>query len=346
MTMLPQVAADDYTVTITKVQLTNWCHHLDKNDGDEEWAWNVIVDGKSMCVTGNSDNSMPWEQALQWEADFTTQSSQLTIKIDAWEKDADGAICTWAHGDDPSQRVQDEFTFSAMTTGQTQTWSRTMTFQNRDDMPWDGYCSTTIEGRVTKIASSTVSEGAPRIMGTQITLVNNVPKLRITGRDLHPDPQELPVVQITGGGGGDGGSTACIANSIQASAVEITCNLVKPESAMVSSLDLQVQVETRFGLSRTAPTSFAKCGQECLHGGACWWSKDISNVECVCPELAYGEWCENEYGDEEPILRSTAPLGGDHTRETETVIALVGLVIPRANLSMMAKCVISHATTV
>jgi hypothetical protein len=62
---------------------------------------------------------------------------------------------------------------------------------------------------------------------------------------------------------------------------------------MVSSLDLQVQVETRFGLSRTAPTSFAKCGQECLHGGACWWSKDISNVECVCPELAYGEWCEN-----------------------------------------------------
>jgi hypothetical protein len=26
MTMLPQVAADDYTVTITKVQLTYWCH--------------------------------------------------------------------------------------------------------------------------------------------------------------------------------------------------------------------------------------------------------------------------------------------------------------------------------
>jgi hypothetical protein len=265
-----------------------------------------------MCVTGNSDNNLPWEQALQWEADFTTQSSQLTIKIDAWEKDANGAICTWAHGDEPSQRVQDEFTFPAMSTGQTQTWSRTMTFQNRDSMPWDGYCSTTIEGRVTKIASSTVSvtpplarvsffapplhfllfsravalavschamsgsgvdsgwvcllppphrvcvcvcvcvglwclwaaaaagvqEAAPRIMGTQVTLVNNVPKLRITGRDLHPDPQELPVVQITGGGGDGGGSTACIANSIQASGT--TTNNQKLTNTLSLSLSLSL----------------------------------------------------------------------------------------------------------
>lgn len=78
-----------------------------------------------------------------------------------------------------------------------------------------------------------------------------------------------------------------------ATAVQITCDLVKPESAVVTSLDLQVQVQTRFGLSRTATAAFAQCGQECQNGGTCWWSKDIANVECVCAQLYYGAWCQN-----------------------------------------------------
>jgi hypothetical protein len=55
-------------------------------------------------------------------------------------------------------------------------------------------------------------DGAPRITAAMITIVNNVPQLRITGKDLNPDSQELPVVQVTGGA-----SAECIANSILAS---------------------------------------------------------------------------------------------------------------------------------
>jgi hypothetical protein len=90
-------------------------------------------------------------------------------------------------------------------------------------------------------------------MGTQITLVNNVPKLRITGRDLHPDPQELPVVQITGGGGGDGGSTACIANSIQASGT--TTNDEQPTRPTNT-------------LSKTVQRCFVGC---VVRGVVVWW---------------------------------------------------------------------------
>jgi hypothetical protein len=75
-------------------------------------------------------------------------------------------------------------------------------------------------------------------------------------------------------------------------ATQITCNLVKPESAIASSLNLQVQVQTRFGLSRTATAAFPQCAAECQNGGTCWWSKDIANVECVCSQLYYGSWCQ------------------------------------------------------
>ena len=51
------------------------------------------------------------------------------------------------------------------------------------------------------------------------------------------------------------------------------------------------------------------------------------------------------YGNDEPILRSTAPLGGDHTRTTETVIALVGRVIPEATLKLSASCLVSRGMT-
>jgi hypothetical protein len=229
---------------------------LDYNDNDEEWAWNFIVDGQSLCVTGNTGDSMPWEQKLNWQADVTTQSSQLTLKIDAWEKDAAGELCVWANGDDPSQRVQSEIGFPPMATGNVIVFTKTLTFANRD-MPWDAYCTTTVEGYVTKLASTTLSvtltlvffpllpasscspsssfscnlfltlvwlgcggrgqqDGLPRITAATITLVNGVPQLRITGKDLNPDSQELPVVQVTGGGTTSG----CIASSIRASGTQ------------------------------------------------------------------------------------------------------------------------------
>jgi hypothetical protein len=55
-------------------------------------------------------------------------------------------------------------------------------------------------------------------------------------------------------------------------------------------------------------------------------------VVCVCAE----------YTKDEPILRSTAPLGGDYTWEAETVIAVVGRVIPDPALSMSSSCKISR----
>lgn len=213
---------------------------LDYYDDNEEWAWNFIVDGQSWCVTANTDNNMPWEQQLNWQADVTTQLSQLTLKIDAWEKDAPGEWCVWANGDDPSQRVKSEINFPPMNPGQVLAWTQTMTFPNRD-MPSDAYCRTTVGGYVTKLASTTVSvtnscqfvlfpssmvrafsrtqdvvgeqqDGVPRITAATVTLVNGVPQLSITGKELNPDSQELPVVQVTGGG-----SSECIARSIRAS---------------------------------------------------------------------------------------------------------------------------------
>jgi hypothetical protein len=129
---------------------------LDYYDNNEEWAWNFIVDGQSWCVTGNTDDNMPWKQKLNWQADVTTQLSQLTLKIDAWEKDAPGEWCVWANGDDPSQRVKSEINFPSMNPGQVVAWTKTMTFPNRD-MPSDAYCTTTIEGYVTMLASTSVS---------------------------------------------------------------------------------------------------------------------------------------------------------------------------------------------
>jgi hypothetical protein len=66
-----------------------------------------------------------------------------------------------------------------------------------------------------------------------------------------------------------------------------------PESALVTTLDLQVQVQTRFGLSRTVKATFPRCPGNCQNGGSCWWSKDDAQPECVCPARYYGGLCEN-----------------------------------------------------
>ena len=41
---------------------------------------------------------------------------------------------------------------------------------------------------------------------------------------------------------------------------------------------------------------------------------------------------------------ATAPLGGDITLAQETVLALIGVVIPNASLEMTGHCVISGVT--
>jgi hypothetical protein len=139
---------------------------------------------------------------------------------------------------------------------------------------------------------------------------SNLLKLYINGKDLNPDSQELPKVQITGL------PTECIIGTVQASgtsddgttltwekvililthrttATQISCNLVMPESAPTTTLALQVQVQTRFGLSRTAKASFPACSGGCSNGGNCWWSKDKTQTECVCPQRYYGDQCQN-----------------------------------------------------
>jgi hypothetical protein len=99
----------------------------------------------------------------------------------------------------------------------------------------------------------------------------------------------------------------CHRPSAPTTATQISCNLVMPESAPITALDLQVQVQTRFGLSRSAKASFPACpGGGCQNGGSCWWSKDRAITECVCPERYHGDQCQN--GSCRSVQLITPPL--------------------------------------
>ncbi len=50
------------------------------------------------------------------------------------------------------------------------------------------------------------------------------------------------------------------------------------------------------------------------------------------------------YADDEPVLQSTAPMGGDYTQQGQTVIALTGVVLPNPELLMSALCRVSRGT--
>ena len=89
-------------------------------------------------------------------------------------------MCVWANGDDRSQRVKTEITFAAMSTGQRQDWSRTMTFANHDGMPGGADCSTTVAGYVTKITSATVSVTHARVSLFPTFLLLLLPLLLLT----------------------------------------------------------------------------------------------------------------------------------------------------------------------
>jgi hypothetical protein len=61
-----------------------------------------------------------------------------------------------------------------------------------------------------------LQDGGPLIKETYITTGANLLKLYINGKDLNPDSQEPPVVQITGV------RTECIASTLQASGTHDT----------------------------------------------------------------------------------------------------------------------------
>ena len=75
----------------------------------------------------------------------------------------------------------------------------------------------------------------------------------------------------------------------------------------MSLLELQVQVQTRFGLSRSAKASFPACQGDCQNGGSYGWSKDRVNTECVCLQGYYGSQCQK---------RSCLALGGECNQAT------------------------------
>ncbi|ELR20296.1 EGFlike domain containing protein [Acanthamoeba castellanii str. Neff] len=312
-------------------------------DEDEEWAWTFEVGGQSTCITRNTGRyALPWEDrsvSVPAEIAFATKQAQLRLTIDAWEKDAPGRNCLWEHGDDARHRMQGYVPFDLLSLnfGQQVAWSKTLVFLDRSYMLGDQVCSTTVDGLILKRDTNYMA-GGPVIKEALVVAASNLLKLYINGKDLNPDAQDLPRVQITGL------HTECIANTIQDSATQISCNLVMPESAPITALDLQVQVQTRFGVSRSAKASFPACSGGCQNGGSCWWSKDKATTECVCPERYHGDQCQKVYADDEPVLQSTAPLGGDYTLEGETVIALTGLVMPKPELLMSALCRVSRGT--
>ena len=105
---------------------------------------------------------------------------------------------------------------------------------------------------------------------------------------MNPDAGEAPVLQITGV------ETSCVASSYVVTSSRITCRIVQPDSAKVSSLGMQVQVQTTYGVSRLATVAFPTCSPACSVNGTCYWSKDIKGLECVCKSyLNYGAQCQN-----------------------------------------------------
>jgi hypothetical protein len=56
----------------------------------------------------------------------------------------------------------------------------------------------------------------------------------------------------------------------------------------------QVQVQTVYGVSRSATVAFPSCPSACQNNGTCWWSKDAGSLSCVCTNfLYYGAQCQN-----------------------------------------------------
>lgn len=75
---------------------------------------------------------------------------------------------------------------------------------------------------------------------------------------------------------------------------QIKCTLTLPETDKVSNLETQVQVQTVYGVSRSATVAFPTCAAACQNNGTCWWSKDAIALECVCANyLYYGAQCQN-----------------------------------------------------
>lgn len=149
--------------------------------------------------------------------------------------------------------------------------------------------------------------------------------MTINGAELNPDAGEAPVLQITGV------ETSCIASSYVVTSSRITCRIVQPDSAKVSSLGMQVQVQTTYGVSRLATVAFPTCSPACSVNGTCYWSKDNKGLECVCKSyLNYGAQCQN----------SASSLNLSFPMIVPVVCACVHVCVCGVSCDVRAMCVV------
>ncbi len=120
------------------------------DDQTEEWAWTFQVPGgNSVCLTGDSNDTLPWQKTVSAPISFSSSDTQIRMTVIAWEKDAPGSLCVWEHNDVANQRIQGSVVINLnnIAYGQQATWTQTLVFLYR---PWDLSCSTTVSGQILK----------------------------------------------------------------------------------------------------------------------------------------------------------------------------------------------------
>lgn len=124
------------------------------DDQTEEWAWTFQVPGgNSVCLTGDSNDTLPWQKTVSAPIEFSSSDTQIRLSVIAWEKDAPGPYCVWEHDDDhddvANQRIQDNVAINLndIAYGQQSTWTKTIDFLFR---PYNNICSTTVSGQILK----------------------------------------------------------------------------------------------------------------------------------------------------------------------------------------------------
>jgi hypothetical protein len=123
------------------------------SDSTEEWAWTFKIGDQSVCLTGNSGDSLPWQSAVSQSIDFSSSKAQIRLNIDAWEKDAPGPLCTWEHADSARQRILGnvDLNLASLTFDETPvSWTKTLDFIDRSYLSGDQKCSTTVGGQIRK----------------------------------------------------------------------------------------------------------------------------------------------------------------------------------------------------
>lgn len=313
--------AADYSIYINTIYSSGGDCNFD-TAANEEFTWIFELGSQTKCFD-RQDIDETTTQSVTFQFDFSTTQSTINLNMDFFEKDGSN-FCTREGSDVANHRVTftKTFTLTGLTDNVAVAWEESRKTASGD-------CSLGAKGSIKKhpAPASVVVPGAPRISSTSLALVSSELVLTINGAELNPDAGEAPVLQITGV------ETSCIASSYVVTSSRITCRIVQPDSAKVSSLGMQVQVQTTYGVSRLATVAFPTCSPACSVNGTCYWSKDIKGLECMCKSyLNYGAQCQNTYPDGEPILEAVSPIGGDYTKQI--VIGVSGRAFPVSDTSI------------